>query len=87
MIIKMRRLYKSPLNIRTGQLIKEYREKMDYTQKELADISGYCCNYIARIEMGDKGFSLESLLKISNVLGISIETFEKDKKIRQILHI
>ena len=51
-----------------GQNIRCARDKMGFTQAELAEKSGFSDNHISRLETGTGTMSLESLIAISNVL-------------------
>nr|DAN91232.1 MAG TPA: Helix-turn-helix XRE-family like protein [Bacteriophage sp.] len=53
--------------------LKEFREEKKLTQTELAAKSGISQRYIAFIESGDRTPSLNSALRIAEVLGRSVE--------------
>lgn len=54
--------------------IKKYRKKKKITQKELAEISGYCHQYIRRIESkkSKKHFSIDTVYVLSRALDVSL---------------
>ncbi|MBQ9908091.1 MAG: helix-turn-helix transcriptional regulator [Oscillospiraceae bacterium] len=56
-----------------GQKIKEKRNKLGMTQEQLAERCEISVSYIAHIERGTKSLSLETAVKISNTLGISLD--------------
>lgn len=56
-----------------GQKIKEKRKKFGMTQEQLAERCEISVSYIAHIERGTKSLSLETAVRISNVLGISLD--------------
>lgn len=59
--------------------IKFYRKAANLTQAELADKSNYSHEFIRRIEAPNskKYFSLDTLVQISNALGIKMENLVK----------
>ncbi|WP_050551806.1 helix-turn-helix domain-containing protein [Clostridium tunisiense] len=56
-----------------GKRIKNAREIKKLTQEKLAEIIGVSTVYISHLEIGSKTPSLETLIKISNVLEVSID--------------
>ena len=63
-----------------GQTIKKYRKQKGFTQEQLADMASISISYITKIEAVncDQPFSLEVLLDIAEVLGISIHQLLED---------
>ncbi len=57
-----------------GKRIKEAREKLDYTQAELAEEIGVSQNFLGDIERGIKLPSLSKLILLSNVLKLSLDS-------------
>ncbi|MEG1009557.1 MAG: helix-turn-helix transcriptional regulator [Clostridia bacterium] len=57
-----------------GKKIKEYRENLGYTQFALGDMIGVSQNFLGDIERGKKLPSLEVLVKLSNILKVSLDT-------------
>ncbi|MCY9024091.1 helix-turn-helix domain-containing protein [Priestia megaterium] len=55
-----------------GVKIKEYRKTMKLTTMELGYLSGTSQSTISEIERGTRSIQVESLAKICNVLGITI---------------
>nr|MBQ8253448.1 helix-turn-helix transcriptional regulator [Lachnospiraceae bacterium] len=57
-----------------GQAIQKYRKQMGMTQEQLADEASISISYLTKIEAMncDQPFSLEVLLDITEVLGVSI---------------
>jgi len=78
-----------------GQRIKHYRKMKSLTQKELAAEIGVVSSFIANIEQGQKGISLDKLVDICRCFNIGlsdllpIETSRdreaKEKMIEEIL--
>ncbi len=55
-----------------GQLIQQRRDTMRITQKQLADMADIGINTLYKIETGQANPTLESLQKITDVLGMEI---------------
>ena len=57
--------------------IKKYRKQLGWTQQRLADECGLTMNYVAKIESFkmQRGFTIESLGRIADALGINIKDF------------
>ena len=59
-----------------GKRIKEIRRQKSLTQEKLAEICGLSPSYISYIESAKKKKpSLESLVKLANNLGVTVDTF------------
>ena len=56
-----------------GKRIKEVRKQQSITQAELAALTDMSDSYISYIETAKKQASLESLVRISNALGITVD--------------
>ena len=56
-----------------GSKIKEKRKSCGMTQEQLAEMCDLSVSYIAHIERGTKSLSLESAVKVSNALGVSLD--------------
>lgn len=56
-----------------GQRIKQSRESLGMNQVMLADKVGISGSYASHLEAGNRNMSLDTLIKISNVLNISLE--------------
>ncbi len=69
---------KSEMDKVFGQLLKQYRNKMDLTQAEMSEKLGISEKYVSRVETGIGGISKETLAKYINILGISPNLFYKD---------
>lgn len=61
-----------------GKKIKEAREDLNLTQFQLAEKIGISQNFLGDIERGLKLPSIETLLKLSNTLKISLDTMLSD---------
>ena len=56
-----------------GKRIQEVRKQQEMTQAELAALTDMSDSYISYIETAKKQASLESLVQISNALGITVD--------------
>ena len=56
-----------------GKRIQEVRKQQEMTQAELAALTDMSDSYISYIETDKKQASLESLVRISNALGITVD--------------
>jgi len=63
-----------------GKKIREIRKKKKFTQEELAWKTGVSPNFIGLIERGQKSPSLETLIKIGEVLEVPVSTFFENLK-------
>ena len=58
---------------RYGQKIQEARKEQRMTREELADRVGISTTFCANLECGNKMMSVETLNKLSEVLGVSTD--------------
>lgn len=61
-----------------GRNIKEHRRILGITQEQLAESAGLSANYVARIEIGDKTPTLDTLAKIADALGTTVSELLSD---------
>jgi len=62
------------LNYKTiGMRIKRIRLENGLTQEKLGELSNLSASHISRIESGDKKASLKSLVKLGNILNVSVD--------------
>jgi transcriptional regulator with XRE-family HTH domain len=54
-----------------GIQVRNLRKRVGYSQEKLADCCGLDRTYIGGIERGERNVSLENIVKISKVLGVS----------------
>ncbi|MBS1671340.1 MAG: helix-turn-helix transcriptional regulator [Bacteroidetes bacterium] len=59
-----------PLKI-FGDNIRKRREKLGYSQEELANIAGFDRTYISLIERGKRNLSLLNILRFAKALDVS----------------
>ena len=60
-----------------GKRIREIREKVEMSQKDLAYSSDLDRSYIASVESGQRNISIVNLEKIANSLGVSLSELFK----------
>lgn len=70
----------------TGKRIRELREMMNYTREEFAEKVGISEKFLYEIEVGRKGFSADTLCRISQALSVSCDyiMLGEDKKHRNL---
>ena len=57
-----------------GKTLKEYRTKNHFTQEYLSENLSISLKYISRIENGNNGVKVETLINYMNLLGITPNT-------------
>ncbi|NCB03525.1 MAG: XRE family transcriptional regulator [Spirochaetia bacterium] len=65
-------------NAMLGRRIREERRKQDLTQEKLAEDVNVSSPYIGQIERGERSISLETLVNVSNRLGVTIDYLLSD---------
>lgn len=71
-------------NIKVGRRIRNLREINHYTREELAEAANISPKFLYEIESGRKGFSAQTLVKISMALSVSCDyiMFGKNEDMR-----
>lgn len=69
---------KSVLYSQLGNRIREERLKLNLTQSELAEKVDLSDTYIGAIERGERSLTVASLIKVANVLGVSVDYLLSD---------
>lgn len=64
-----------------GIRIRLEREKLDLSREKFAEIVGLSSFYIGQIERGDRNMSIDTLVKISSSLNISMDYILKGETI------
>ena len=64
--------------IKLGKRIREERKKYHLTQEELSEKIDISDSYLGQIERGERGVTIQNLLKISQILGVSIDYLLSD---------
>ena len=64
--------------MRLGQRVREERQKLNLTQSRLAEDIDISDTYVGQIERGERSLTLDTLVKLVNRLGVSIDYLLKD---------
>ena len=54
-----------------GKRVRTRRKMMGLTQEALAEKLGISCSFVGHIERGSRKMSMETLIKISDIMGVS----------------
>lgn len=60
-----------------GLRIKSLRKKLKYTQELIAEQLGISVKHFSEVERGLTGLSIDNLIKLSNILGVTIDYLVK----------
>jgi transcriptional regulator with XRE-family HTH domain len=60
---------------KVGDRVREIRKSRGFSQEELGERSSLHYTYIGKVERGEKNITLESLVKITQALDVSLEEF------------
>ena len=63
---------------RLGQRIREERLKLNLTQAQLAEAIDISDTYVGQIERGERSLTLDTLVRLVNRLGVTIDYLLKD---------
>ena len=69
---------KNSIDSAIGKVFKSYRKKYHLTQTQVADKLCISEKYISRLENGNSGVKLETLINYMNTLGIAPDVLFKD---------
>ncbi|MCI1693400.1 helix-turn-helix domain-containing protein [Aneurinibacillus aneurinilyticus] len=61
-----------------GSRIRKKRLQLKLTQEKLAEIIGISNSYMGQIERGERILSLETLIKLANALGVTVDFLLQD---------
>lgn len=61
-----------------GKRIKEERLKLNLTQEQLSEYADISTSYMGQIERGERKVTLDTLIKITNRLNVSIDYLLSD---------
>ena len=56
-----------------GIRVREYREKLNYTMEEFAEKLDITPRFVSDIELGKKGMSIDTLIKMCELLSVSAD--------------
>lgn len=63
-----------------GSRVRRRRTELGLTYREVAERTGLSMGFIAHVEKGDKGVTVDSLLAIAEALGVHVMWFFRDVK-------
>lgn len=69
---------KTDIDIAIGKVFKSYRKKRHLTQEKMAEKLEISEKYISRLENGNSGVKLETLVNYMNILGITPNVVFRD---------
>ena len=58
-----------------GERIRLLREKKDYSQNRLAELSGVSQSHLRRVELGESRITVDHLQMICDTLGVTLKDF------------
>ncbi len=61
-----------------GNMVKNRRKNLGYTQKYIAEFTGLSVTFISDLENGKKTIELGKALALANILGLNVELRERD---------
>lgn len=64
---------KNELNLMMGNRIRKRREQMGYSREELSESVGISLRFLTDIELGLRGMSFKTLIKICDILSTSTD--------------
>jgi transcriptional regulator with XRE-family HTH domain len=64
-----------------GDTVRTLRLRKGWSQTQLAEAIGSCQSHVARIERGDQNLAIQTCRRLSDVLGIDMNTL--DRALRQ----
>ena len=64
--------------IKLGQRVREERLKLNLTQAKLAEDIDVSDGYMGQIERGERNLALDTLVRLANRLGVSVDYLLKD---------
>ena len=56
-----------------GSRVKKFRKRVHYTQENLAEYTNLSVQHIGNIETGRKRASIDTLIKIADALGVTVD--------------
>jgi transcriptional regulator with XRE-family HTH domain len=61
-----------------GKRIRQERQKLNLTQEKIAESIDISDSYIGQIERGERSLTLDTLVKLANKLGVTIDYLLQD---------
>ncbi len=63
-----------------GQVLKQRRKEMKYTQSDISDITGFSVSFISDLENGKPTAEIGKAIYLANVLGLDIDIKSRGNK-------
>lgn len=60
-----------------GQLLKERRKKLHYTQAYLSEVTGFSASFISEVENGKPTAEIGRVIQLANSLGLDVRIEER----------
>ena len=63
-----------------GLALKQRRKEMNYTQREISELTGFSISFISDLENGKSTAELGKAIYLANVLGLDIEIKSRGRR-------
>ena len=63
-----------------GLALKQRRKEMNYTQREISELTGFSISFISDLENGKSTAELGKAIYLANVLGLDIDIKDRGKR-------
>jgi transcriptional regulator with XRE-family HTH domain len=63
-----------------GQALRQRRKEMDYTQREISDLTGFSISFISDLENGKSTAEIGKAIYLANVLGLDIDIKSRGRR-------
>ena len=64
-----------------GLALRLRRKEMDYTQREISDLTGFSISFISDLENGKSTAALGKAIYLANVLGLDIDIKSRGRRL------
>lgn len=66
---------KKQFNVNIGNLLRDFREEKNLTQRSMAEKAGVTLNYLGQVERGEKSITVYCLFQLLEANDISVSEF------------
>ncbi len=63
-----------------GLALRQRRKEMDYTQREISDLTGFSISFISDLENGKSTAEIGKAIYLANVLGLDIDIKSRGRR-------
>ncbi len=63
-----------------GLALRQRRKEMNYTQREISDLTGFSISFISDLENGKSTAEIGKAIYLANVLGLDIDIKSRDRR-------